>query len=385
MAPTGGFCIMPRWETRKQTVISDADLLILLKAGSADKQQRTRSMGQAISRPDGEMERLVAVRSIMPFKNAEMPELKVLSQLGQGIFGVSRAAVHIVDEDWLHIAEQAGMELSECPRDLSICTRVVSRKDVVVIADLTKHPDFRFMPYVKGGPELRSYAGAPIELEPGLVVGSFCLVDTETREFSHAEIDSLRSFALLAAALLRLQKANFTMSLAERELRDAAMTDPLTGFYNRKALDAVVDSQLGLALLANQAFGVLYLDLDGFKTINDTLGHPAGDRVLTEAAARIRDVIRDEDIVVRMGGDEFAIFIPPPSSVAMLNGVAERLLAAFRNPFDIDGQEVSARLSIGGALAPQAGTDRATLLRSVDEALYQAKKSGRDRFVSRAL
>lgn len=120
-------------------------------------------MGQAISRPDGEMERLVAVRSIMSFKNADMPELKVLSQLGQGVFGVPRAAVHIVDEDWLHIAEQAGMELSECSRDLSICSRVITKRDVVIISDLTEHPDFRFMPYVKGGPGLRSYAGAPIE------------------------------------------------------------------------------------------------------------------------------------------------------------------------------------------------------------------------------
>jgi diguanylate cyclase (GGDEF)-like protein len=342
------------------------------------------SMGQAISRPDGEMERLVAVRSIMSFKNAEMPELKVLSQLG-GVFGVPRAAVHIIDEDWLHIAEQAGMELSECPRDLSICNRVITRQDVVVISDLTAHPDFRFMPYVKGRPELRSYAGAPIELEPGLIVGAFCLVDTAPRKFSVTEIDSLRRFALLAAALLRLQKANFTMSLAERELRDAAMTDPLTGFYNRKALEAIVDNQLGAALRANEAFGVLYLDLDGFKTINDTFGHPAGDRVLTEAAGRIRNAVRGEDIVVRMGGDEFAIFIPRPGTAEVLNGQADQLLAAFRKPFDVDGQEVSARLSIGGALAPQAGADRATLLRSVDEALYQAKKSGRDRFVSRAL
>jgi diguanylate cyclase (GGDEF)-like protein len=232
---------------------------------------------------------------------------------------------------------------------------------------------------------LRSYAGAPIELEPGLVVGAFCLVDTVPRKFSRTEIDSLRRFALLAAALLRLQKANFTMSLAERELRDAAMTDPLTGFYNRKALEAIVDSQLGAALGANEAFGVLYLDLDGFKTINDTFGHPAGDRVLTEAAGRIRKTVRSEDIVVRMGGDEFAIFMPRPSASEVLNGLADQLLAAFRKPFDVDGNEVGARLSIGGALAPQAGADRATLLQSVDEALYQAKKSGRDRFVSRAL
>lgn len=107
--------------------------------------------------------------------------------------------------------------------------------------------------------------------------------------------------------------------------------------------------------------------------------------MLTVAAARIRNAIRSGDTVVRMGGDEFAIFMPHPGTPEVMNGMADRLLAAFRETFDVDGQAVGARLSIGGAIAPQAGADRATLLRSVDEALYQAKKSGRDRFVSRAL
>lgn len=130
-------------------------------------------MGQAISRPEGETERLVAVRSIMSFKNAEMPELKVLSQLGQGVFGVARAAVNIVDEDWLHIAEQAGMELSECPRDLSICNRVIAKQDVVVISDLTEHPHFRFMSYVKGGRSCVPMRVRRSNLSPVLLLAPF--------------------------------------------------------------------------------------------------------------------------------------------------------------------------------------------------------------------
>ncbi|WP_418136818.1 diguanylate cyclase domain-containing protein [Agrobacterium sp. El2ro-1b] len=342
-------------------------------------------MGQAISRPDREVERLVAVRSVVAFKNAETDELRAISQLAQGVFDVARAAVHILDEDWLHIAEQAGLQFQECSRDIAICDRVVVTQNVLTVSDLSVHPEFGWLPYVKGSPELRSYAGAPIELEPGLVVGTFCLLDPNVRDYSPAEIDNLRYFATLAGALLRLQKANFTMSLAARELRDAAMTDPLTGFYNRKALDSIVDLELGAALCEKETFGVLYLDLDGFKAINDTLGHAAGDKVLVEAAARIRDVVRAEDTVVRMGGDEFAIFVPRPTSASIIGSLAERLLEAFRQPFHVEGENVLARLSIGGAIAPQAGADRPTLLRSVDEALYQAKKSGRDRFVSRAL
>ena len=342
-------------------------------------------MGQSAPWPNNETERLVAVRSILSLGSGPTPELAALSELAQGVFGMPRAAVHVLDEDWLHIAHQAGIQVNECSRDISICTRVVLSNDVLIVPDLGAHPELSFLPYVQGAPQFRFYAGAPIELEPGLAVGAFCILDTSPRQLEPGEVDSLRRFAVLAGALLRLQKANFTMSLAETALRDAAMTDPLTGFYNRHALSVLVDRQMHTALQSNETFGALYLDMDGFKQINDTFGHGVGDRVLYEAAARIRNVIRAEDIAVRMGGDEFAVFVPRPAGSDVLAGLANRLLDAFREPFDIDGQSVRALLSIGGAIAPQAGTDSISLLRSVDEALYQAKKDGRDRFVSRAI
>lgn len=342
-------------------------------------------MDQTVPVSQNEAERLMAVRSIMPFGVDFTPELSALSELGQSVFSTTRAAVHIIDEDWLHIACQAGMPFSDCSRDISICTRVIATQKALVVPDLSQHPDLKHMPYVEGGPCLRFYAGVPIELDTGLVVGTFCLVDTQPRQLSANELESLHRFAVLAAALLRLQRANFTMSLAEQDLRTAAMTDPLTGFFNRKALDNLVDLQLNAALRDDRSFGALYLDMDGFKAINDTLGHSAGDRVLQEAAIRIRESVRAEDVVIRVGGDEFAIFIPKPVGPEKLAEVAERLLVAFREPFDADGENlVHARLSIGGAIAPQSGRDLGTLLRNVDKALYQAKAEGRDRFVCRA-
>jgi diguanylate cyclase (GGDEF)-like protein len=121
--------------------------------------------------------------------------------------------------------------------------------------------------------------------------------------------------------------------------------------------------------------------MDGFKSINDTLGHHIGDEVLREAANRIRSVIRSGDIVVRMGGDEFAIFVPNPPNTEALVSVSERLLSAFRSPFTIEGNTILARLSIGAALAPQGGRRRRELLRNVDGALYSAKAAGRDCYV----
>ncbi|MCK8782494.1 GGDEF domain-containing protein [Rhizobium sp. NTR19] len=168
------------------------------------------------------------------------------------------------------------------------------------------------------------------------------------------------------------------MSLAEDELRKAAMTDPLTGLYNRNALTALVDRALGTSLSAGRRFGVLAIDMDGFKAINDRLGHHAGDTVLREASNRIRAALRAEDIALRMGGDEFAIFVPGVSSMQALIDVGERLLQSFRAPFEADGVLVSARICVGTALAPESARDRQELLKVVDTALYDAKPSGRD-------
>ncbi|MDR7143442.1 sensor domain-containing diguanylate cyclase [Rhizobium sp. BE258] len=338
-------------------------------------------MGQVVRLPANEAERLLAVRALNAASRSPTPELAALAELARGVFGTPFAAINIIDEDWQRIAGQAGMQLAECSRDLSICTRVVYANDLVIVPDLQRHPELSRMPYVEGHPHFRFYAGAPIETDDSLAVGAFCILDTRPRDLSEVEIDSLRRFALVASALLRLQKANMIMGLAETSLRVAAMTDPLTGFYNRSALAALVDGELDRSLAAGQTFGALYLDMDGFKGINDRLGHHAGDEVLREAANRIRAVVRAGDIAVRMGGDEFALFVPNPPNAAALSSVADRLVAAFRQPFEVEGQTVSARLSIGGALAPQAGTNRIDLLKVVDTALYQAKAAGRDRYL----
>ena len=338
-------------------------------------------MGQHARIPANETERLLAVRALNAVGASPTPELAALAELAQGVFSTPFAAVNIIDEDWQRVAGQAGLQLAECSRDLSICTRVVYANDLVIVPDLTRHPELSGMPYVTDDPHFRFYAGAPVELGDNLAVGAFCILDTKPRDLSDVEIQSLRRFALVAGALLKLQKANLVMGLAEHSLRAAAMTDPLTGFYNRAALSALVDDALERSLAANLTFGVLYLDMDGFKGINDRMGHHVGDEVLREAGNRIRGVIRAGDIAVRMGGDEFAIFVPNPPNATALSSVAERLVSAFRRPFEIEGHVVAARLSIGGAIAPDAGRSRVDLLKIVDAALYQAKAAGRDRFV----
>ena len=129
-----------------------------------------------------------------------------------------------------------------------------------------------------------------------------------------------------------------------------------------------IDDGETAALTANETFGALYLDMGGFKGINDMLGHHAGDEALREAANRIRTVIRSGDIAVRMGGDEFAAFVPNPPNAITLSSVAELLVSAFREPFKIEDIDVRACISGGGAVAPHAGTTRIDILRNADSA-----------------
>lgn len=336
-------------------------------------------MGQLARVPVNETQRLLAVRSLNAIHNSPTPELATLAELARGVFETPYAAINIIDEDWQRIAGQAGLKIAECSRDMSICTRVVFDDELLVIPDLKQDPELDAAPFVLEDPYFRFYAGAPVRLENGLPVGAFCILDQKPRRFSQSEEESLMRFAQIASALLRLQKSNLLMGIAENGLRTAAMTDPLTRFFNRSALEGLVDGALSSAVTAGRHFGVLYLDMDGFKAINDRFGHNVGDEVLCEAGSRIRSVIRTDDIVVRMGGDEFAIFVPEPTDRSALVSLSERLLIAFRAPFAVDGVSVSARLSIGAALAPNDGATRALLLRNVDSALYQAKAAGRDR------
>ncbi len=162
----------------------------------------------------------------------------------------------------------------------------------------------------------------------------------------------------------------------ERQLLHEAFHDPLTGLANRALfIDRV---QHALARRATQTLAVLFLDLDDFKTINDSLGHAAGDQVLTAVAERFRGALRPEDTISRLGGDEFAILLDP-ADAALVDIVAGRLVDALRSPFEIGGKQVHLAGSIGLAMSGPETRSADELLRNADVAMYTAKGRGKGR------
>jgi diguanylate cyclase (GGDEF)-like protein/hemerythrin-like metal-binding protein/PAS domain S-box-containing protein len=171
----------------------------------------------------------------------------------------------------------------------------------------------------------------------------------------------------------------------EDALRHMSFYDPLTKLANRRLLQDRLQTELARARREERGVALLFIDLDKFKPINDTLGHEAGDWLLKSAARRMTDCLRAYDTAARFGGDEFVVLLPDLACLADALRVAERMLASLAQPFTTDdGQRMEISASIGLSLFPEHAETECDLLHAGDEAMYEAKKSGRNRIVSAA-
>jgi diguanylate cyclase (GGDEF)-like protein/PAS domain S-box-containing protein len=166
----------------------------------------------------------------------------------------------------------------------------------------------------------------------------------------------------------------------EAELDRAAHFDPLTGIPNRRLLADRMEQSILRANRNNNALAVCYLDLDGFKSINDLFGHAAGDQVLREVTDFLKQILRAEDTLARLGGDEFVILLADITSPEQCTLILERAMAAINQPIQVEGNVMSISASIGVSLYPEDHVDADTLLRHADQAMYLAKDSGKNRF-----
>ena len=167
---------------------------------------------------------------------------------------------------------------------------------------------------------------------------------------------------------------------AEAQLQHMAHHDALTGLLNRLSLKGRLDQALAAARRDGVRVALLFIDLDRFKVINDTLGHHIGDKLLIEVAARLKDSVRDSDVVARLGGDEFVIMLSDMENSASAAVVAEKLVRNIGDPYRIDGYDLYTTPSIGVAIFPSDGENGDVLMKNADAAMYHAKAAGRNNF-----
>jgi diguanylate cyclase (GGDEF)-like protein/PAS domain S-box-containing protein len=241
----------------------------------------------------------------------------------------------------------------------------------VIVPDIATDPlwdGYRDLPLPE---DIKACWSSPIKSSDGRVIGTFAFYFCERRlpdDFHHRLVDVC--VYLCALALEREE--------ARARIRQLAFYDELTGLPNRNLLLAQAEQAIARAEPERKRVAVLFLDLDRFKQVNDTLGHPIGDALLRDVAQRLRRLARATDIVGRLSGDEF-VMLMPDFEHGRLTAAAEQVLVALAQPFSVGGITLNPSVSIGISVFPENGRDMDTLLRHADMAMYQAKTAGRNR------
>jgi diguanylate cyclase (GGDEF)-like protein/PAS domain S-box-containing protein len=442
-------------------------------------------------RPDNEDERLAALHRLDILDTEPEALFDRITTLAQSIFGVSSAAVSLVDRDRQWFKSMCGLDLRETPREQSICTHAILEDGVFVVEDAAADDRFAHDPLVEAG-DLRFYAGAPLYVEEASI-GTLCLIDDQPRPFGDEEAGMLSALAEVVVDLLEARRTthqiqylrsaleetrdavvitegapldapgprivwsneafsrmtgyeakeligrtprilqgpetdqsvlNKVRSALENEravhaetvnyrkdgtpyvvdwhiapvhtedealthwvsiqrditdqqrrrerLRHEATHDALTGLPNRYAVQEKIQELIDDAD-DRHVGALLYLDLDRFKPVNDELGHQVGDRVLVRTAEGLRAVLRRQDTIGRIGGDEFVVCLPDLSTPEEARSIADRLHDTLCRPFQVGPHEVQVDVSIGGTvrLADYDTADAA--LHVADMAMYEAK------------
>lgn len=242
----------------------------------------------------------------------------------------------------------------------SICYSMVTSRRTVIIEDTEIHPLTKDLPFVKNT-HIRSYLGVPILMKNGELFGTLCAVDSKTSSFTTKDKETLEALGRFFSYLL--------------EIEQQAKLDSLTGLYNRHSLYSYFER-----LEKDQKGTLMFLDLNGFKQVNDTFGHEVGDMVLKELARRIRMVLQHTDMAVRLGGDEFVINFIDLFEPEEIEKKVTELLQQTRN-WNVLGNRLNLSLSVGIVLYPQDGSDIKSLLRYADYAMYRAKREGQNKHI----
>ncbi|RKP51799.1 sensor domain-containing diguanylate cyclase [Pararobbsia silviterrae] len=302
------------------------------------------------------------------------PNFDRVTKLTANIFGRPVCTLSLVDRDRFWFKSKYGTEATEMPRHMAFCSETIRSEEVFVVHDALADPRFVNAPVVANFPFFRFYAGAPLITPSGACVGSLCILDTAPQsEFAGSDRAILSDMASTVVELLEARARQLELVESNEQIAFLASHDPLTGLANRRRLWEVIDEASTDAQIA-----LLYLDLDGFKVVNDKLGHVLGDVLLRHVADRIRLSLPEKALVARLGGDEFAVLLRKGDGnlLSEAEQVARHLVDVVGRPYELGDYSAEIGVSIGVALV-RGDFELDTTLRIADRALYEAKLAGR--------
>lgn len=304
-------------------------------------------------------------------------------------FGVPIALVSLIDGERQWFKSCQGLSVRETPRNVSFCGHAILGEGIFLIEDAFADARFADNPLVTGEPHVRFYAGFPLENSEGYMVGTLCIIDHQPRAFSAADAQMLTLLGGTAQTLLAHKKTDFRhtelltrLGQAEREL----LLDAHLRVWNKQAMANFLSSELDTANNTGRPLALCVMDVDNFKQVNDTLGHLAGDSVLIQVVAHLRTAIRTDDLLGRLGGDEF-IALLPGVGLAHAERIGQKMARALPPSEDVPSGLPPVTLSIGIAVFDPAQASQQTitlprmLLAHADAAMYQAKRNGKNGYV----
>ncbi|HEU4617239.1 MAG TPA: sensor domain-containing diguanylate cyclase [Gammaproteobacteria bacterium] len=334
------------------------------------------------------------IASTATMKLAHLPMLDLLytpieerferiTRLARRALGFPVAAITLLSSEKQWFKSVSGWSISELPRDRCLCNLTLEANDLVAIPDTLEDSRTASHPLVTSGPKFRAYVGFPLTDGEELVAGTLCVFDVKPRPLSSGDRQTLLDLAAIAQSEIardRLRSAHASLTSKLGVARREAMMDPLTRLWNRRGAMLLLESAFEDADRSSKPLTIALVDLDGFKQVNDTMGHQTGDEVLRKVAGRLVSSVRGHDVACRIGGDEFLLLIID-SDIESGRAITERVLGSITSsPIPTRDRSIDMTASVGFTVRkPRERASIDELLERADRALRQSKDQGRNR------
>ena len=331
-----------------------------------------------------EAERLATLRSLDLLDTPLQERFERVTRMVCRLLDVPISHFNLIDADRQHYKSAQGLTAVDVPMEGAFCTHSIHEERMLVLPDASQDVRFADSPFVTGRfLDIRFYVGCPVRAPNGLPVGTLCAIDTKPRQMSEEQL----AMMLDLVAMLETELRASSLSQAHNELiaqlsatERLTRIDCLTRLWNRTGILELLQKEWTEAQRHGKPVTVVVADLDHFKSINDTYGHQVGDMVITGTAKKLLETTRNEDAVGRLGGEEFLIILTQCTPQGIRDAVERMRLGIMEESFLVDDARLPVTMSCGAAvMVPRAGDDWNKLIKAADDALYRAKKLGRNR------